>query len=188
MPTSIDQGFRRSLGQQGCPVERWLKVAKETPEASLRQTIEPISDLARRVAEHRGLHADLRHYLELMFDLAAKALTKYQALKSELGVLDFADQEHQLLGLLDHPDVAAVLSEELDLLIDEFQDTSPIQLALFLKLARFAKVYWVGDIKQAIYGFRGSDTELMQAILNTLPDMGATRGSTTSSWRSRLNW
>lgn len=181
------KGFERSLERKAAPWSEWLKVAKETPEASLRQTIEPISDLARRVAEHRGLHADLRHYLELMFDLAAKALTKYQALKSELGVLDFADQEHQLLGLLDHPDVAAVLSEELDLLmVDEFQDTSPIQLALFLKLARFAKkVYWVGDIKQAIYGFRGSDTELMQAILNTLPDMGATKEVLPSSWRSR---
>ena len=92
-----------------------------------------------------------------------------------------------MLGLLDHPEVAAVLDDELDLLmVDEFQDTSPIQLALFLKLARFAKkVYWVGDIKQAIYGFRGSDTELMQAILQALPRIGGTKEVLPSSWRSR---
>jgi ATP-dependent exoDNAse (exonuclease V) beta subunit len=122
-----------------------------------------------------------------MFDLAAKALMSYDAIKREMGALDFADQEHLLLRLLDHENVAAVLNEELDLLmVDEFQDTSPIQLALFLKLARFAKrAYWVGDIKQAIYGFRGSDTELMQAILKALPDLDGTKEVLPASWRSR---
>ncbi len=184
---ALIKAFARNLERQSAAWSEWVKVSKEAPEASLRQTIEPIAGLAGRVAEHRGLHADLRRYLELMFDLAAKALANYQAFKQELGVLDFADQEHQLLGLLDHPEVAAVLEEELDLLmVDEFQDTSPIQLALFLKLARFAKkVYWVGDIKQAIYGFRGSDTELMQAILQALPGMGGTKEVLPSSWRSR---
>lgn len=32
--------------------------------------------------------------------------------------------------------------------------------------------YGVGDIKQAIYGFRGSDSALMQAILKSLPQLG----------------
>ena len=184
---ALIKGFARNLERQAAAWSEWVKVGKEAPEASLRVTIEPITDLVRRVAEHRGLHADLRRYLALIFELAARALENFQALKQELGVLDFADQEHQLLGLLDHPDVTAVLDEELDLLmVDEFQDTSPIQLALFLKLARFArKVYWVGDIKQAIYGFRGCDTELMQAILAALPGLGGTKDVLPSSWRSR---
>ena len=179
--------FALNLERHAASWSEWAKLAKEAPEASLRPTIEPIAELAGRVAEHQGLHADLRRYLTLMFDLAARALANYQAIKQELGALDFADQEHQLLGLLDHPEVAAVLDDELDLLmVDEFQDTSPIQLALFLKLARFAKkVYWVGDIKQAIYGFRGSDTELMQAILGELPKLGGTKEVLPSSWRSR---
>lgn len=184
---TLIKSFARGLERQTAPWGEWIKVAKESPEASLRQTIEPIADLAGRVGEHPELHNDLRRYLELMFDLAGKALESYQALKQELGVLDFADQEHQLLGLLDHPEVAVVLGDELDLLmVDEFQDTSPMQLALFLRLAGFAKkVYWVGDIKQAIYGFRGSDTELMQAILKALPDMGGVKEVLPSSWRSR---
>ena len=184
---ALIKGFARDLERHTAPWSTWVKVAKEAPEASLRQTIEPIAELAGRASAHCGLHADLRRYLKLMFDLAAKALANYQAIKQELGALDFADQEHQLLSLLDHPNVAAVLEEELDLLmVDEFQDTSPIQLALFLKLARFAKkVYWVGDIKQAIYGFRGSDTELMQAILKALPDLGGKKEVLPSSWRSR---
>ena len=64
--------------------------------------------------------------------------------------------------------MAAVISEEFDLLVvDEFQDTNPIQLALFIRLAALVKrgAVWVGDVKQAIYGFRGSDPALMDAVL-----------------------
>lgn len=184
---ALVKGFMRDLARDAAPWGAWIKLAKEAPEAGLRATIEPIAALAGRAAEHPRLHADVRHYLALMFALAGRALAHYQTLKQELGVLDFADQEHQLLTLLDHPEVAAVLEDELDLLmVDEFQDTSPIQLALFLKLARFARrVYWVGDVKQAIYGFRGSDTALMQAILAALPALGGHKAVLPASWRSR---
>ena len=102
-------------------------------------------------------------------------------------MLDFGDQERLLLDLLDEPAVIAVLEDELDmLLVDEFQDTSPIQLALFLKLARCARVtYWVGDIKQAIYGFRGSDAALMNAVLDTLATPAQAPEILGVSWRSR---
>ena len=79
------------------------------------------------------------------------------------------------------------LTEEIDLLmVDEFQDTSPIQLALFLKLARLAKhVVWVGDVKQAIYGFRGGDAALMRSVLTALPAMGGSKETLQYSFRSR---
>ena len=181
------RGFVRGLEDSSTAWSEWAKLSKSFPEASLKPLAEPIAEMAARVSEHPALHRDIAHYLEQMFDLAARALDVYALNKREQGVLDFADQEHLLLKLLDHPTVAEVMSEELDLLmVDEFQDTSPIQLALFFKLARFAKsVYWVGDIKQAIYGFRGSDTELMQSILKALPQMGGTKEVLPASWRSR---
>ena len=56
------------------------------------------------------------------------------------GLVDFADQEAEALRLLGRPDVAGVLAERLEVaLVDEFQDTSPIQLALFLRLARIVQ-------------------------------------------------
>ena len=181
------RGFERALADRECAWSEWVKLAKSLPEAGLKRQVEPIAELAGRVAEHPELHADLGQYLARMFDLAAKALAIYAGQKRELGRLDFADQEQLLLGLLDQPAVAEVLGEELDLLlVDEFQDTSPIQLALFLKLAGFArKVYWVGDIKQAIYGFRGSDSALMQSLLRELPALGGTKEVLPVSWRSR---
>ena len=165
----------------------WAKVANEAPQASLRHIAENIGGVAGRYAEHAGLHADLRDYLQMIFGLCGKTFQGYADAKREMGVLDFTDQEHLLLKTLDDATVAATLREELDLLmVDEFQDTSPIQLALFLKLAQFAKeIYWVGDIKQAIYGFRGSDTALMKSILDALTAMGGDKEVLDKSWRSR---
>src|SRR5690625_6643703 len=52
------------------------------------------------------------------------------------------------------------------LAVDEFQDTSPLQLALFTELGALVdEVIWVGDPKQSIYRFRGADPDLMQAAI-----------------------
>ena len=165
----------------------WADLATAAPEAKLKAAAEPVADIAKRYAEHPQLQADLGIYLERIFSLCAKALDTFAELKRERGALDFVDQENLLLTLLDNPHVSETLAEELDLLlVDEFQDTSPIQLALFLKLASLAKrVFWVGDIKQAIYGFRGSDSELMLSILASLDSLGGAKQVLPASWRSR---
>src|SRR3546814_17220040 len=65
----------------------------------------------------------------LIFESAAATLRSYAERKRELGVLDFTDQESLLLRALDNPAISATLADELDLLlVDEFQDTSPIQI------------------------------------------------------------
>lgn len=166
----------------------WAKLAAGQPEKGLTSIAEAIGEVADRYAEHPDLHRDLRDYLQMQFRLCEQTLQSYADKKREMGVLDFTDQEHLLLKTLDHETVAQTLREELDLLmVDEFQDTSPIQLALFLKLAQLAKeIYWVGDIKQAIYGFRGSDTTLMKAILDALTALGGDKEVLNKSWRSRV--
>ena len=165
----------------------WIKLSKTLPEKAAHPLAEPINTIAARVAEHPQLHTDIREYLKHMFTLCAKALAFYAERKREMGAVDFTDQEHLLLNVLEVPSVAATLSEELELLlVDEFQDTSPIQLALFLKLAQCAReTIWVGDIKQAIYGFRGSDTALMEAVLGVVRIWGNEPEILGYSWRSR---
>ncbi|CAN5129897.1 UvrD-helicase domain-containing protein [soil metagenome] len=116
---------------------------------------------------HPGLHADLEKFILSIFECAAEALTVYQDYKTNAGLIDFADQEQKVLELLDHPDVKKSLRSKIELaFIDEFQDTSPLQLALFLKIADLvAESVWVGDPKQAIYGFRGTDPALMESAI-----------------------
>ena len=165
----------------------WAKLAAASPEKALEHLSDRIGEIANRYAEHTKLHQDIRDYLQMQFMLCEKTLQAYADKKREMGVLDFTDQEHLLLMALDNETVVSTMCEELDLLmVDEFQDTSPIQLALFLKLAQFAKeIYWVGDIKQAIYGFRGSDTTLMKAILDAMTALGGDKEVLDKSWRSR---
>lgn len=167
----------------------WAKLADEDtgPEKGLFEHAEPVQAAAGAFAQHPRFHHDIRRYLELIFDVAADTLATYAAIKKEIGGIDFVDQEQQLLQVLDLPPVREVIAEELDLLmVDEFQDTSPIQLALFTRLAECARqVVWVGDVKQAIYGFRGSDSELMTAVIDSLPRSGVVPEVLSRSWRSR---
>jgi ATP-dependent exoDNAse (exonuclease V) beta subunit len=181
------QEFQRKLDGGYASWSEWVSLSKAAPEAKLKPMVEPISEMAARYDRHSQLHEDIGQFLRLMFSLAAQTLHHYANRKRELGVVDFADQEHLLLNLLDVPEVSAALADELDLLlVDEFQDTSPIQLALFMKLSQLSKqTYWVGDIKQAIYGFRGSDTQLMESVIKALPELGGDKAILDSSWRSR---
>ena len=167
----------------------WVRLSKGAPEAGLKTIAQPVTDVASRYVAHPRLRQDIARYLAAIFTLGAKALDAYAQKKREMGVIDFVDQEHLFLGLLDKPTVVEALSEELDLLlVDEFQDTSPIQLELFVRLSRIAReTVWVGDVKQAIYGFRGSDAELMKAVLGKLPTLGGSKEVLGQSRRSRPN-
>jgi ATP-dependent exoDNAse (exonuclease V) beta subunit len=177
----------RDLKRGNLPWSQWVKLGKILPAKVVEFVVEPVQDVARRHDEHPGLHADIREWLASSFSLAANAMAVFARLKRERGVIDFVDQELLLLQALRQQSVEDAIRDELELLmVDEFQDTSPIQLALFSRLALLAKeTVWVGDVKQAIYGFRGSDTALMQSVLDALPAMGATRSELPNSYRSR---
>jgi len=181
------QGFRQKLQQNRLIWSEWAKLAKATPPAKLGDDSEPLLQALEKYESHPVLHQDIRSYIETVFGIASSALTEFEKRKHSLGAIDFIDQERKLLDILDLPEVKEALAGEIELLlVDEFQDTSPIQLALFAKLSRLAqRTYWVGDTKQAIYGFRGSDSRLMEAILTNLEQNGNKPETLEFSWRSR---
>ncbi len=81
---------------------------------------------------------------------------KYSALKREKGVLDYNDLEHIALSLLSNADVVAQLQEKYRyVFVDEYQDVNPVQEAIISKIGG-ENLFLVGDVKQSIYGFRGS--------------------------------
>ena len=160
--------------------------------ATGKKSIHLTQDLVSIAAEHHhhpDLHQDMAQAVDLVFEIAMNTLDSYQEHKRLLGVLDFADQETMALELLGQPDVGEHLKDGLDLLlVDEFQDTSPIQLAILLRLAELSKeTVWVGDQKQSIYGFRGTDPALMDVCLDELlkPGSANTLETLEKSWRSR---
>jgi ATP-dependent exoDNAse (exonuclease V) beta subunit len=143
--------------------------------------------LAEELIHGNELKKAARDYINIFFDTLIKVLETYQELKIQKGLIDYEDMETKMFHLLDIPEVQDRLKQEIDfLLVDEFQDTPPIQLAIFKKLSEICKeVIWVGDIKQSILGFAGSDPELMRSLLEDLKNSptGQTR-RLEGNWRS----
>jgi ATP-dependent exoDNAse (exonuclease V) beta subunit len=133
-----------------------------------------------------AFQADLFGALDALFDLAAQALGVFVAEKGAASVVDFGDMLAQAHELLTLPAVREALGSRLDLvLVDEFQDTSPLQLAVVGALGEIARrSVWVGDRKQAIFGFQGSDPELMAAAMEFALG-GRPPAILGRSWRSR---
>ncbi len=171
------------------PWTDWSRLAAAEPGARSRTFYEPVREAARAYERHPQLVADLRVAIANVFELAAQALEAYQTYKLQWGLIDFVDQERLALQLLERPHVCEILAEQLDLvLVDEFQDTSPLQLEVFLALAHIApRSVWVGDQKQAIYGFRGTDPGLMDATVAAIESRAGAGALETLrySWRSR---
>ena len=180
---------KREIAEDRLTWSQWLKLTKDTPAKASLAEAQPVLRAAQRYEEHPQLRSDIKDYTRLLFDFAAGTLQRYQERKEERGLLDFVDLETRTLALLEQPEVANVIREEFDLLVvDEFQDANPIQLALFIRLAELVKhgAVWVGDVKQAIYGFRGSDPALMEAVIRRVRAQGEHSLNTTYRARPEL--
>jgi ATP-dependent exoDNAse (exonuclease V) beta subunit len=165
---------------------QWVKMSKIKVGAKSRDAIEELKEFAQKHESHPDFQNDIKEFIFNVFDIAIAAINEYDEYKKRRGLIDYTDMEVLIKELLKNKSVQEVLSEELDLLmVDEFQDTSPIQLEIFLKLSKFAKYsIWVGDPKQSIYGFRGAEPKLMQAIIEK---NGGVKPEDIQgySWRSR---
>lgn len=86
---------------------------------------------------------------------------RYEEYKDENGLVDFDDMLQRVYenGLL--PAGMDVLME------DEFQDKTPLQVAIHDQWAKAAdRVYVAGDVFQALYGFMGTSPTFMQRALD----------------------
>ena len=171
------------------PWGEFVKLArfeKKEVGAKSRDFVSLVVGIGEAHPQYPAFQSDLRDYQAFIFDTAARAIEEYDTYKKARGRIDYTDMEVLVLDLLDNPAVQDTLRRELDLLmVDEFQDTSPIQLAVFLKLSRLAKKsVWVGDPKQSIYGFRGAEPRLMRAVMEANGPMDPANIQ-KHSWRSR---
>lgn len=173
--------FRGSLNWH-----EWVKVVKIKVGAKSREAIVDLVDFAKGHDAHPAFHKDIENFIHGIFDIAIEAIREYDQYKKQRGLIDYIDMEIHVKRLLANAQVREVLAEEVDLLmVDEFQDTSPIQLEIFLKLSEIAQhSIWVGDPKQSIYGFRGAEPRLMLEIIRR---NGGVKPEDIQehSWRSR---
>lgn len=175
------------LARPDCPWYTWMRLAGTTGPASIGRHVTTIQEVASLYERHARFHDDVARFLAGIFEIASDSLARFETVKREHGLIDFADMEQLTLHALDEEPVRERLRDEVELLlVDEFQDTNPMQLALFLKLAALAdRAIFVGDVKQAIYEFRGCDPALVFDTLEGLTAGAATTDRLDTSWRAR---
>ena len=131
----------------------------------------------QRLLTARRQHEAWQHQ-QRMARLARCLIAQFAAVKQQHGWVDMNDVERTALVMLADPILSGWVQERLDarirhLLVDEFQDTNPLQWqALHAWLAGYAgsgggsaapSVFIVGDPKQSIYRFRRAEPQVFIA-------------------------
>lgn len=121
-------------------------------------------------------------YLErALIKMTAAYDTTYAAAKETIGALDFEDLQLKTVELLTrHPEIAQRYQSTFrELMIDEFQDTNPLQVSV-ATLVGTGDLVTVGDDKQSIYRFRHADVDVFRKRAATAPQ----RMELRSNWRT----
>lgn len=106
--------------------------------------------------------------LQSFFKLLKIFLNCYELEKKTSGCIDFSDCERELYNKLSENggdnDFRRQLSKRFNcIIVDEFQDSNDIQAEIF-RLLGDGRLFYVGDVKQSIYSFRGADPYIMARL------------------------
>lgn len=177
---SLQRDFRNLMavrgwaaGETDWPVWKQLRAMRLSKRGAalpsrydeLAQSVMTVAD---RLPVHPGPLEQACRHIEALLKGGRDVLVEYEQAKRKAGLLDYGDMIAQAGELLRRrPDVLQTLVSRIDcLVIDEFQDTNPMQFALLWQLREAGvPTLVVGDLKQAIMGFQGADPRLFEAIL-----------------------
>ena len=146
--------------------------------------------------EKRGQYG----YNHVAVPFVKEARRIYEERKKALSALNFQDLLLKAADLLaTHPDVRQYFQEKYRyILVDEFQDTDPVQARLLMYLTgeelteaswenitpRPGSLFVVGDPKQSIYSFRRADLSIYQRFKERITETGGEVVEFTTNFRS----
>lgn len=184
----LDQWRALFFAKAGHPLEENYEVSRPMGEYLLGVGIDPSEFLKIRLAwveafEQFALweNEHLIHRLNVAWFAMSQAMLEHmQKTKESMRIRDFDDLEIGVSQLMADPANAAYLQARLDakyshILIDEFQDTNPLQWQILRSWlegygqdSSMPSVFIVGDPKQSIYRFRRADPRLFDSARNFL--------------------
>lgn len=127
------------------------------------------------VKNHFKATADVCRNMHALLGIFDKLFTEE---KKGRGLMDYNDLENYALRLL-YEDKACTIPSELSrsvkekykyIFIDEYQDVNELQDKIFSGISTPTNRFMVGDIKQSIYSFRGSEPTLFSGYRDTFPE------------------
>jgi ATP-dependent helicase/nuclease subunit A len=140
-----------------------------------------------------SLEPEEQSLLEAFLQLTDKVKSRMEDIKRGHHWLSFNDLEIRALENLRHPDLTLqnFLSPLTHLLVDEFQDTSPVQIGILEALQNFKSqkkqeffLFAVGDPKQSIYRFRNVDRSLIEKTQEKVVKNGGQSFILSKNYRS----
>ncbi|WP_264736841.1 helicase-exonuclease AddAB subunit AddA [Cytobacillus firmus] len=118
--------------------------------------------------------AEMKPHIESLVWLVKEFSIRFDQVKTEKGLVDFADLEHYCLEILSSSDeegrllpseaALACRNQFKEVLVDEYQDTNMVQEAILQLVTAESEengnLFMVGDVKQSIYRFRLAEPNL----------------------------
>lgn len=120
--------------------------------------------------------AEMKPHVETLVYLVEAFGERFQQIKMDKGLVDFADLEHYCLSILSRPEENELIPSEAalfyraqfkEVLIDEYQDVNLVQESILKLVTKDREsegnLFMVGDVKQSIYRFRLAEPNLFLA-------------------------
>ena len=143
-----------------------------------------MKDTAEEIIADRELNLPVRQFLRQVSarkcgleketeSVPAEAYEAYQRKLKEQGILDFDDLLLETLHLFEEEGKNKTIRQGFSyLLVDEFQDISPVQYRLIQEWNKGGReLFVIGDPDQAIYSFRGSDARCFEKLREDYPQI-----------------
>jgi DNA helicase II / ATP-dependent DNA helicase PcrA len=117
----------------------------------------------------------LKHFTELEdenIDVVLRIFDGYKDRKRAAGYVDFDDILHRFAKVMkQETEICQRIASSYDhVLVDEMQDTNPLQWLILESLATHVQLFCVGDDAQSIYAFRGADFRNVHSFAQRVPD------------------
>jgi DNA helicase-2/ATP-dependent DNA helicase PcrA len=168
-------------------IEQQLNIdTKNVKPSKAASAISRLKGQGRRAADAAAMHPNYRDSESETFGEAVKKIYPlYEAACDRENIVDFAEIILRTVEVLRRDaDLRGLLNRRfLEILVDEFQDTSPLQYELLTLLRGPEGHVWaVGDDDQSIYGWRGADYTNMKRFIEDFPDVS--KVALTKNYRS----
>ncbi|NRD78384.1 helicase-exonuclease AddAB subunit AddA [Bacillus sp. BRMEA1] len=134
---------------------------------------------------------EMQPLIKSLVDLVEEFTKRFESIKREKGLVDYADLEHYCLEILTaefsdengfRPSEAAIAYREhfKEVFVDEYQDTNMVQETVLMLITKdneaTGNLFMVGDVKQSIYRFRLAEPNLFLGKYNRFRLDGASSG------------
>ncbi len=169
------------------------KDMEQRDKDALKDARDRVKKEAQRQAETYGqdreklwaIHLKSAQVLLALTALWRRQQAVYDRMKRERDQIDFNDQEHFCAKILENEEAAAEYRDRFTaIIVDEYQDSNAVQEAILNRIKRSDDLFFVGDVKQSIYGFRMAEPGLFLEKLRTFTGDAGSRIDLSHNFRS----